>query len=171
MLKKFLFSLVCSVIALFAVANQTYAVSLGGDKVNVAVVLDTPGGMFSEPEKVYETIKESLDNIFKDSDKYHILPIGDTDAYVQIYREEHDLSASMDTGYVTVDRRDLSLKKENINEICKHFDADYVIYTRVTSSAPRVSVGFMSAGQKVNVTLDFRVWSDKKAISSIQNAL
>ena len=28
---------------------------------------------------------------------------------------------------------------------------------------PRFSGGFMSASQKVNVTLDFRIWSDKKA--------
>lgn len=49
-----------------------------------------------------------------------------------------------------------------MNEICKHFGADYVIYMRMTNSMPRYYGGFWTAGQKVNVVLDFRIWSDKK---------
>ena len=114
----------------------------------IAILLDTPTGMFSEPEKVYATIQESLDKIFQGSPQYNILPIGETDSYVQIYREENDLTVNVDTGYTGVAQRDLSLKKEDVNKICKHFGADYVIYTRVTTTAPRMSMGFMSMGQK-----------------------
>ena len=158
-----LFSFLMLIMMIFSVSHQAYALDLDGEKSTVAVVLDTPGGMFSEPEKVYTMVQESLDNIFKGAAQYKILPLGETDSYVQIYREENDLTLNMDTAVTGVTQRDLSLKKDDINKICKHFEADYVIYTRVTSTAPRVSIGFMSAGQKVNVTLDFRVWSDKKA--------
>lgn len=162
MLRKLLFLLVLATM-MFSVSHQAYALDLDGEKSTVAVVLDTPGGMFSEPEKVYTMVQGSLDNIFKGVAQYKILPLGETDSYVQIYREENDLTLNMDTAITGVTQRDLSLKKDDISKICKHFEADYVIYTRVTSTAPRVSIGFMSAGQKVNVTLDFRVWSDKKA--------
>lgn len=35
-----------------------------------------------------------------------------------------------------------------------------MIYIRVSSTAPEISTGFFSASQKVNVTMDFRIWSD-----------
>lgn len=162
MLRK-LFSSLLFAVMLCSLSHQVYAVDLNDNKITVAVVLDTPGGMFSEPEKVYTTVQESLDNIFKGSAQYKILPIGETDSYVQIYREENNLTVNMDTEITGVAQRDLSLKKTDINKICKHFEANYIVYTRVTSTAPRVSIGFMSAGQKVNVTLDFRIYSDKKA--------
>ena len=159
---KNLLSIVLAAMMIVVTSNVAFAADSDG-KTTVAVVLDTPGGMFSEPEKVYATIQESLDKIFQSSPQYKILPIGETDSYVQIYREENDLTVNVDTGHTGVAQRDLSLKKEDVNKICKHFGADYVIYTRVTTTAPRMSMGFMSMGQKVNVTLDFRVWSDNKS--------
>ena len=60
---------------LFAINSQAAA-------YNVAVILDTPAGMFSDPEKVYETVQTSLDNIFGTS--YEIMPLGESDSYVQI---------------------------------------------------------------------------------------
>ena len=140
------------------------ALGTGADvqATQVAVLLDTPSGYFAEPEKVYESIQNTLNNIFKGSSLYKVQPLGETDAYLQIYREEHDLANNMENGYMTVAGRDLSLKKENVNELCKSLGADYVIYTRVTNSMPRYTGGFWSAGQKVNVVLDFRVWSNKK---------
>ena len=163
MMKNFLFGLILALCMFSASLSTTSALSLSTDaNVNVTVILDTPSGYFSEPEKVYETIQESLNNIFQNSSRYKIMPMSESDSYLQIYREEHDLAGASENGYGAVANRDLSLKKENVNEICKHFGSDYLIYTRVTNSMPRISVGFMSAGQKVNVILDFRVWSDKK---------
>ena len=150
-------------IIIIATNNPAYAIELGSEKSKVAVVLDTPGGMFSEPEKVYETLQQSLDTIFQGTSQYQILPIGETDSYVQIYREENDLTATVETPMGGTYTRNEMLKKEDIETICKHFDADYMIYVKVSSSTPRFSGGFMSASQKVNVTLDFRVWSNKKS--------
>ena len=161
---KRLFSVLIAVaIVLIAAQSPTYAIDLGGEKSKVAVVLDTPGGMFSEPEKVYTTLQESLDNIFQGSSQYNILPIGETDSYVQIYREENDLTSIVETPMGGNFTQNVMLKKEDIDSICKHFEADYMIYVKVSSSTPRFSGGFMSASQKVNVTLDFRVWSNKKS--------
>ncbi len=49
------------------------------------------------------------------------------------------------------------LKKDDYDKICKHFNTNYMIYTRVTTSVPRVSGGFFSASQSVNVTMTFRI--------------
>lgn len=154
MLKNLLSTFVLAMMMLFAINSQVSA-------YNVAVVLDTPAGTFSDPEKVYATLQTSLDNIFNDSSKYDIMPLGESDAYVQIYREEKGVE--VDTDSLGQDAgRDFTFKKSDINNICKHFGTPYVIYARVTSTAPRFSGGFITASQKVNVTLDFRVWSDAK---------
>lgn len=131
--------------------------------VNIAVVLDTPGGYSAEPEKVYTTIKETLNKIFTNKSLYNLQPIEDNDAYVQIYREENGFAMNEDTGVVTTNgARDLSLKKNDLSKLNEHFGADHLIYIRITNSMPQVTVGFMTAGQKVNVTMDFRVWSKEK---------
>jgi len=125
----------------------------------VAIILDAPTGMFSEPEKVYTAVQTSLNNILQNSSEYNILPIEDVSSYVQIYREENDLTETVTTEGVAVES---FLKKSDVDKICKHFESDYVIYTRISTTAPKVSVGLFSASQKVNVILDFRVWSNDK---------
>lgn len=126
----------------------------------VAVVLDTPTGMFSEPEKVNTLLKETLDKIFTNTASYTFLPMEDANAYIQIYREEHDLITNMnnEVGYAVLK----PLKKEDYDNICNYFGADYLIYANVTSSIPTFSGGFFSASQSVNITTDFRVWSNSK---------
>ena len=126
----------------------------------VAVVLDTPAGMFSEPEKVNANLQETLDKIFTDKTNYSFLPIEDANAYIQIYREEHDLITSMNNedGYVVLK----PLKKEDYANLCNYFGADYLIYVNVTSSIPKFSGGFFTASQSVNVTTDFRIWQNGK---------
>ena len=87
MLKKF-FSVLCmAAIVIFAAHSQAYA-------AKVAVVLDAPTGTFTEPEKVYQMVQESLGKILQNSSAYEILPPSDTENYVQIYREEHDMIMS-----------------------------------------------------------------------------
>ena len=163
MYQKLFSILVAAAIVLIAAQSPVYAIDLEGERSKVAVVLDTQAGMFSEPEKVYSTLQESVDNIFKDSPKYEIMPIGETDSYVQIYREEHDLTSTVESPMTGTFTQNVMLKKEDIDSICKHFESDYMIYVKVSSSTPRFSGGFISASQKVNVTLDFRVWSNKKS--------
>jgi hypothetical protein len=132
------------------------------EPIEIAVVLDTPSGFAAEPEKVYTAVEESLRVIFPNKSLYKIQPISDNDAYVQMYREENDLAVANDSGQVTANgARSMMMKKTDMAKLNEHFKADYITYIRVTSSVPQITVGFWSAGQKVNVTTDFRVWSKK----------
>lgn len=153
MLKK-IFSVLCmAAVILFAANSQAYA-------AKVVVLLDAPTGTFTEPEKVYSLVEETLDKVLQKSSAYEILPPSDTENYIQIYREEHDMISSSGADEGAHDEK--WFKKEDINNICTHFGGDYIIYIRVTSTAPKVSVGLFSNSQKMNVVTDFRVWSNIK---------
>lgn len=153
MLKKFFSTLFVAAMIIFAANSSAYA------EKNVAIILDAPTGMFSDPEKVYTAVQTTLTNIIGTSSDYKILPIEDTASYVQIYREENNLTDAVTTEGVAVES---FFKKEDINKICQHFGSDYVIYTRVSNTAPTVSAGLFSVSQNVNVIMDFRVWSNDK---------
>ena len=155
MIKK-IFTAAFILLILLTVGNANVSAA-DTEKFKVAVILDAPVGMFSKPEKVYSTVKKTLDNIFKGSSFYEIIPIEETDPYVQIYREENDLVGAVTPQGVAVEA---FLKKEDLDKICTHFESRYLIYIRVSSTAPEISTGFFSASQKVNVTMDFRVWAD-----------
>lgn len=153
MLKK-VFSVLCmAAVILFAANSQAYA-------AKVVVLLDAPTGTFTEPEKVYSLVEETLDKVLQKSSAYEILPPSDTENYIQIYREEHDMISSSGADEGAHDEK--WFKKEDINNICTHFGGNYVVYIRVTSTAPKVSVGLFSNSQKMNVVTDFRVWSNVK---------
>ena len=165
MVKKLYALFALAVVCLLANSQQAAAIALSGSSpaVNVAVVLDTPGSYWAEPEKVYGAIDDTMKVLFKESSAYKVQSVSDTDAYVQVYREENGQATTDDNGYMAgTGVRDLSLKKDDLAKLSEHFGADYLIYARVTSSAPQVKIGFMSGGQKVNVTTDFRIWSTKK---------
>lgn len=153
MLKKIFTALCMAAVIVFAAQTQAYA-------AKIVMILDAPTGTFTEPEKVYSLVENMMNNMLKNSVDYEIIPPSDTENYVQIYREEHDMISS--TGADEGQHDEKWLKKEDINNICTHFGGDYIIYTRVTSTAPKVSVGFFSASQKMNVVTDFRVWSNAK---------
>ena len=155
MLKKIFSALCMAAVIVFAAHSQASATS-------VSVVLDTPSGMFSEPEKVYQTVQTSLDNIFGQYSEFEVRSVSECDAYVQIYREELDRTDEWDSAYGGDIQRDMSFKKADVEKIADHFGDDYLIYVRVSTTAPRYSVGMFSSGQKVNVTLDFRIWSREK---------
>ena len=144
-------------------SNRTFAEAINDDSISVAFVLDTPSGKFSEPEKVYESFQSSMDKIFKDDARFRVIPFNDTEPYVQIYREENDLTFSVDDDYTQVSNRDVSLKKKDIDNICKYFKTDYIIYVRVTSTAPRFYDGPFTVSKRINITLDFRIWSNAMA--------
>lgn len=152
MLKKIFSAIFLTVMILFAANNPVSA------EKNVAIILDAPTGMFSDPDKVYDAVQTSLTNILG-STGYNILPIDETASYLQIYREENNLTDAVTTEGVAVES---FLKKNDIDKLCQHFGSDYVIYTRVSSTAPTFSAGLFSASQKVNVIMDFRVWSNAK---------
>ncbi len=156
MLKKIFSALCMAAVILFAASTQSYAAT------TVSIVLDTPAGMFSEPEKVYSTVQTSLNNIFGNSSEFEVRSVSECDAYVQIYREELDRTSDWDSSYGGDSQRDLSLKKADVEKIADHFGDDYLIYIRVSSTVPRYTGGMFSGGQKVNITLDFRVWSTEK---------
>ena len=141
-------------VILFAAQTQAHA-------AKIVMIFDAPTGTFSEPEKVYQLVQDTIGNILADSaTDYEILSPADTENYVQIYREEHDLITSI--GAEEGDRVEAYFKMEDIDNICTHFGGDYLIYTRVTNTVPKVSVGFFSASQITNVVTDFRVWSNSK---------
>ena len=163
MSKRFCLILVSVILLVTIGSTRTFAESFNTDNINVAFILDTPSGKFSEPEKVYADFQSAMDKIFKSDERYNIIPFNDTDPYVQIYREENDLTFSVDDDYTQVSNRDVSLKKKDIDNLCKHFKTDYIIYVRVTSTAPRFYDGPFTVSKKINITLDFRIWSDKMA--------
>ena len=154
MLKKF-FSILCMTIILFAINSSA---SAEGDPKFV-VLLDAPTGTFSEPEKINTLLQGSLDNIVGNMN-CEIVPISETENYLQIYREENNLIAS--NGAEEGDATTFYLKKDDINKICHYFNGDYLIYIRVTNTAPKVSEGFFLISRKTNVIVDFRVWSNSK---------
>ena len=154
MLRKIFSALCMAAVILFAAQTQAYA-------AKVVMIFDAPTGTFSEPEKVYRLVQDTLGNILADSAAdYEILSPADTENYVQIYREEHDLITSI--GAEEGERVEAYFKMEDIDNICTHFGGDYLVYTRVTNTVPKISVGIFSASQKTNVVTDFRVWSNSK---------
>ncbi len=158
MLRK-MFSILCmAAVILFAATPQALAM---GD-IKVGVILDTPAGNFSEPEKVYTTTQASLDVIFKDATQFDVMSVSECDAYVQIYREENDLAATYDDTNYSTAQRDLTFKKEDVAKMCNHFASDYLVYIRVSTTNPRSTGGVFTSGQKVNVITDFRIWSRAK---------
>ena len=163
MFKRFCLILTALILLVSVGNTRTSAEVINADKIDVAFILDTPSGKFSEPEKVYESFQGSMDKIFKDDVRFSVIPFNDTEPYVQIYREENDLTFSVDDDYTQVSTRDVSLKKKDIDNICKYFETDYIIYVRVTSTAPRFYDGPFTVSKRINITLDFRIWSNAMA--------
>lgn len=158
MFKK-VFSIILTAMMILILNNHSFAEEMNSKNIKVALILDTSGGKFSEPEKVYQIFQDSIDQMFKDESQYDIIPVSETDPYVQIYREENDLTVGVEDDYTQTSNRDLYFKKNDIKNIAQHFKSDYVIYARITTTAPRFSDGIYAISKKVNITLDYRVWS------------
>ena len=112
----------------------------------VAVVIDTPAGIFSAPEIVNANLYATLDKIFDGTTNFDFLSHDETNAYVQIYREENDLVTSLnnETGFVTLK----PFKQEDYAGLCNYLGADYLIFTNVTGSAPTFAGGFLNAAAR-----------------------
>lgn len=155
--------------------------SLSAYAAQVNTIIDTGSGMWAEPEKVYaevdDTVKgwfgmseEAMENMnfkermaLKDKSGLTFIPTSDSDAVVQVYREEKGNTLNEDTMVTGTQTRDVSMTKDDLAALSKELGADYIFYFRVTNSMPTFSAGFFSAGQKVNVTTDFRIWDAKQA--------
>ena len=124
----------------------------------VSIVLDSSGGVFSEPESVYKMVNKTVAKIFQGTN-YKVIPIEKTDADVQIYKEEHDIVETSSTDKNVPDR---SLKMADLKNLGEQFDSEFVVYVRIVSSAPQATEGMMSSGQKSNVSMDFRIYSVAK---------
>lgn len=149
------------------------------DAAQINTIIDTGSGMFAEPEKVYQEIDKHVRSWFcpseedqkkltlyermhMDNSSHHILiPTSESDAIVQIYREEKGAAVSMDMEVTGVQNRDIVLTQADFQKLSEQLGADYIVYFRVTSSMPTISVGLFSSGQKINVTTDFRIWDNK----------
>ena len=154
--------------------------TLSAEAAQINTIIDTGSGMFGEPEKVYEEIDASIQSWFYpnkeerskltfsqrkalgDPSQLVFIPIAESDGLVQIYREERGAAASTDATITAGQVRDTTLTREDMVNLCHELGADYILYFRVNNSIPKASVGFMSAGQKTNVTTDFRIWNAKQ---------
>ncbi len=170
-------SIIAQCAAMLLAANL-FAVSTEASQINT--IVDTGSGMFAEPEKVYKEIDGTLKNWFFPSEKERekmtfsqkhtlksgeqivLVPISDSDGIVQVYREEKGAAVSSDEMITGTNARNIAITKEDLAKLSKELGSDYIMYFRVTNTVPTVSVGFLSAGQKTNVTTDFRVWDAQK---------
>lgn len=113
-----------------------------------AVILEPPVESFTQPEKVRAAVQQTVDKIFRNASGFEIQSFDETAGAIQIYREENELEGA-----------ESFLKKSDVSKICKNLGSDFVIYLRTSSSEVQSSDPISS---KVNVVLDFRVWSNKK---------
>ena len=155
MLNK-IFSILCMAIGILFFANSQACAAA------IVIVLDVPTGRFSEPESVYRMVEKSMEDVLGEYKSYEIIPPSETENYVRLYREEHDLIFSTGAEEDKVTER--YFKKADIDNICKHFRGKHLIYTRLTNTKPRLALGFglLYASQKTNVVMDYRIWSNRK---------
>ncbi len=163
----------------FGMAALICMMSVSAEAAQINTIIDTGSGMFAEPEKVYNEIDNTVKGWFCPSEEeqrnmtfserqalrevsHTFVPTSDSDAIVQIYREEKGSTVNSDEMVTGTQSRDVSMTKEDLTNLSKELGADYIIYFRVTNTVPTTSIGFMSAGQKTNVTTDFRIWNAKE---------
>ncbi len=146
MLKKiFSVALMAATILIFATGSTFAASSV--EVSNVAVIMEPPLESFEKPEKVQESIQQTLNKIFKYNQNYNVLSIEETAGYVQVYREENFFDAAA------------LLKKSDLEQICKRLDCDFIVYLRITGDNPK-TLKESILGQPAKVIIDFRIWSN-----------
>ena len=143
MLKKFFSTAILAVLILFA---GTVSAATSVEVQNVSVILEPPFETFDNPEKISAAVNQTVSKIFKNSNSFNVQSIDETAGAVQIYREENNLEGA-------------ALKKADLDKICQNLGSDFVIYIRTTNTEVEASDPI---GRKVNVVLDFRVWSNDK---------
>ena len=131
------------------------------ERDRIAVIIDTPGGSLAEPEAIYKAARSLMSDILADKNHLYVLPIENVDAYVQIYREEHDIDVPV-ADAISNSGVKPALKRSNLFELGNFLKSKYIIYMRMTTSAPGHSYGFFHISKRTNVSTDFRIWSQEK---------
>lgn len=144
-------------------AALVYMMTASAEAAQINTIIDTGSGMFAEPEKVYTEIDNAVKGWFPAKSGHTFVPTSDSDAIVQIYREEKGSTINSDEMVAGTQARDVSMTKDDLAHLSNELGSDYIIYFRVTNTVPTFTTGFMSAGQKTNVTTDFRIWDVKGA--------
>jgi hypothetical protein len=148
MLKKIFSAALMAAAILFFATGTTLAASTV-KVMNVAVIMEPPVESFDKPEKVYESVEQTVTKIFKNATSFSVLPLDEAAGYVQVYREENELDA------------ETFLKKSDLDKICKRLESDFVVYLRITGTAPK-NLSESILGDPAKVILDFRIWSEEQ---------
>ena len=80
-----------------AMAALVCMMSVSAEAAQINTVIDTGSGMFAEPEKVYSEIDNAVKGWFPAKAGHTFVPASDSDAIVQIYREEKGSTVNSDT--------------------------------------------------------------------------
>lgn len=131
------------------------------DRERIAVIIDTPAGSHAEPEAIYKAARSLMGEILKNKDQFYILPLENVDAYVQIYREEHDLDVPVSDA-VSNSGVKPALKRANLLELGNFLKSKYIVYIRITTGAPSRTTSIVESARRMNVSTDFRIWSQEK---------
>ena len=170
-MRKFIIGIVIAIVFLINQYHSAIAAESADSKINVAVILDeiyklqgdTNIGTPVSPKELYPVVQNFLNNTFGNNMIYNIQPLKQTGDYALIYRQEHDL---MTGGEITDERLNekslktiiAGLQKDDLENICKHFGADYLIYAHIeTIKADEKGVNLISAS-RVNLS----IWSNSK---------
>lgn len=125
---------------------------LASAQEKVAIFLEAPLSFCSDA-KVHKMVDEKAAKIFT-ANKFQLVPLADALSQIQVYREEHDMSSLVSSGWSGYA---IPLKKEHVQAIGRNMGADYVFFVRLTNDMPRYSSGFMSLTAKTNISCDARV--------------
>ena len=110
------------------------------EAAQVNTIIDTGSGMFAEPEKVYQEIDNTIKGWFYPSEDEMremtftqrraikdaaptLIPASESDAIVQIYREEKGAAASADQVVTGMQSRDLTLTKADFADLSTELGA------------------------------------------------
>ncbi len=148
MLKK-IFSIALMLVTILFFAKSSALAAENFEVMNVAIIMEPPLESFEKPEKVSESIQQTLSKIFKNAPNYNVLSIDETAGYIQVYREDNELDA------------ETFLKKADIDKICKHLNSDFAIYLRITGNEPK-TLSESILRQPTKVIIDFRIWANSK---------
>lgn len=166
MLKKFLslFAIIFFIGTQSAFAQEEFNEDFQSrpvDRERIAVIIDTPGGSHAEPEAVQKSALAVVKEILEGKDQFYILPTDNVDAYVQIYREEHDIDMPVADAVANLNVKP-ALKRSNLFELGNFLKSKYIFYVRVTTGSPARSISIIESSRRMNVSTDFRIWSQGK---------
>lgn len=129
-------------------------VGIGEAASKVGLIIDAPLYYIND-----ETVQAQLDakclELFPQG-QFEVLPVKDTVIATQLYREEHGLAGTVTNSSGGEASYEWALKQNEIAEIGKSLDCNYIFLIRVTGNGTAVANMFES-GVKATLLLDARV--------------